>query len=205
MSRVAAFIYAYGYPGIFSLLMLGIVGLPVPDEWMLIFAGYLVYKGHFQFLPAFATAALGSICGISVSYALGRTLGAMAVRRYGRWFRVTEEKLGRVQAWFDRVGHWSLAVGYFVPGIRHLAGFVAGTSKFRFRGFALFAYSGALAWSATFIAVGFVLGKEWAETGRAVHRDVVIGTVSAAVAIMAWLFLSRRPKRSPRRGPPLTG
>jgi membrane protein DedA with SNARE-associated domain len=34
----------YGYWGIFSSLLLGIVGVPIPDEWLLTFAGYLVYK-----------------------------------------------------------------------------------------------------------------------------------------------------------------
>ena len=35
----------YGYLAIFCLLMFGIVGLPVPDETLLTFTGYLVYKG----------------------------------------------------------------------------------------------------------------------------------------------------------------
>jgi membrane protein DedA with SNARE-associated domain len=35
----------YGYVGIFSLLMLGIIGVPVADEALLAFSGYLVFKG----------------------------------------------------------------------------------------------------------------------------------------------------------------
>lgn len=84
MNHIAAFVYAYGYLGVFSLLMLGIVGLPVPDEWLLTFAGYLIYKGHFHIVPALAAAILGSVCGISISYYLGRTLGTSIVRRYGQ-------------------------------------------------------------------------------------------------------------------------
>jgi len=133
VNHIAAFVYAYGYLGVFSLLMLGIVGLPVPDEWLLTFAGYLIYKGHFHIVPALAAAILGSVCGISVSYYLGRTLGISIVRRYGQWFHITEERMSRVHAWFDRTGRWSLLVGYFIPGVRHLAGFVAGTSKLRSR------------------------------------------------------------------------
>ena len=34
----------YGYLGIFFLLIFGIVGLPVPDEWLLVLSGYLVFK-----------------------------------------------------------------------------------------------------------------------------------------------------------------
>ena len=45
MEAVAAWISQYGYIAIFFLLMLGIVGLPVPDEWLLVFSGYLIYDG----------------------------------------------------------------------------------------------------------------------------------------------------------------
>jgi len=195
VNQIAAFIYAYGYPGVFALLMLGIVGLPVPDEWLLIFTGYLVFKGYFHIIPAVATATLGSICGISVSYCLGRTLGSVFVRRYGHWMRVTEGKMKRVNAWFIRTGRWSLLVGYFIPGIRHLAGFIAGTSKLHYRGFAPFAYAGAFAWSATFVAIGYLFGKEWAETGRAVHRGIVIGAVLAAIMVLAFLFVGEKTHR----------
>ena len=123
VSHIAALIYAYGYLGVFSLLMLGIVGLPVPDEWLLSFTGYLIYKGRFHIVPALAAAVLGSICGISVSYWLGHTLGIFFVRRYGHWFHITEGRISGVRAWFERTGRWSLLVVYFIPGIRHLAGF----------------------------------------------------------------------------------
>ena len=63
----------YGYLAIFFLLMLGIVGLPIPDEVLLTFSGYLVFKGQLALAPTMASAFLGSICGVSVSYSIGRT------------------------------------------------------------------------------------------------------------------------------------
>ncbi len=192
----AAFIYSYGYLGVFSLLMLGIVGLPLPDEWLLSFTGYLIYKGHFQPVPALAAAVLGSVCGISVSYWLGRSVGVFSVHRYGHWFHITEERISRVHAWFGRTGRWSLLVGYFIPGVRHLAGFVAGTSKMRFREFALFAYTGAFAWSVSFVTIGYIFGKEWGSTTRTIHRDIVIGAVLAAILVLVSLFIIKKPRSS---------
>jgi membrane protein DedA with SNARE-associated domain len=54
----------YGYGGIFVLLMLGIVGIPIPDESLLAFAGYLVSKGELQLLPTLAVALL-AVCAAS--------------------------------------------------------------------------------------------------------------------------------------------
>ncbi|HKC10930.1 MAG TPA: DedA family protein, partial [Vicinamibacteria bacterium] len=63
----------YGYVAIFSLLVLGIIGLPIPDETLLLFVGYLIYKGQLRAIPSLASAFLGSLCGITLSYAVGRT------------------------------------------------------------------------------------------------------------------------------------
>ena len=60
----------YGYIGIFSLLALGIIGTPIPDEGVLAFAGYLVYEGKMQLFSVLAAAFLGSACGITLSYGL---------------------------------------------------------------------------------------------------------------------------------------
>src|SRR5215469_12678002 len=88
----------HGYIGLFSLLVLGIVGLPVPDEWLLTLCGYFVFKGIFQFLPTVTSAFLGSTCGITVSYSLGRTLGPCLLLKYGRIFRITQREIDVVHA-----------------------------------------------------------------------------------------------------------
>jgi hypothetical protein len=42
----------HGYAAIFLLLMLGIVGLPLPDEALLMFVGYLTLKGELAWGPS---------------------------------------------------------------------------------------------------------------------------------------------------------
>ena len=125
----------HGYAGIFSLLVFGIVGLPVPDEWLLTFSGYLVFKHTLRFLPTFGAAFLGSACGITVSYSLGRIFDTLSLYKYGWLFHLTPERLARVHSWFERRGRWTLLVGYFIPGVRHLTGYVAGVSRVELREF----------------------------------------------------------------------
>ena len=136
MDTILAWLSHYGYAGLFGLLVFGFVGLPVPDETLLIFSGYLISKGRlhpgFTFLAGFA----GSVCGISLSYTIGRTLGHGFVRRYGRYVRITQVRIERVHGWFLRTGEWLLTIGYFIPGVRHLAAFVAGMSNLEYPRFA---------------------------------------------------------------------
>src|SRR4051794_30704423 len=101
----------YGYFGIFFLLIFGIVGLPIPDEWLLVFSGYLAFKEVLAPVPTLAVAALGSAGGLTVSYMLGRSSSDFVVRRYGRWLSIDEEKILRAQHWFHNLGRWVLVVG----------------------------------------------------------------------------------------------
>jgi membrane protein DedA with SNARE-associated domain len=151
----------YGYLGVFSSLMLGMFGLPVPDESILTFTGFLVYKNYLHPVPAVLSAFLGSICGITLNYLVGRLVGFPLLKKYGRHIRLTPEKLDQAQQWFERYGKWALFMGYFLPGIRHFTAFTAGTSRLRYWVFAPFAYAGGFLWVGAFITLGYFVGEEW--------------------------------------------
>ncbi len=195
MESIAHWVAQYGYAGIFFLLLLGIVGLPVPDEWLLTFAGYQVFSNNLRLLPTFAFASLGSMCGITISYGLGRSVGLFVIHHYGRLFRITPEELDRVHAWFDRFGTWTLLIGYFIPGVRHLTAVVAGTSKLHPLLFSIFAYSGAMIWAATFIGLGYYFGDRWSQVLKHVQRHLVIFTwiaLALLVICLVWRYCGRR-------------
>ena len=192
MDAGTVWITQYGYGAIFVLLMLGIVGLPVPDETLLTFAGYLVFKQKLTFLPTLATAFLGSSCGITVSYACGRGLGVYLVRKVGPLLRLKPEHLSQVQTWFARWGKYTLIIGYFVPGVRHVTAFVAGSSKLSLPVFALFAYSGALVWTSSFIGLGYLFGEEWAHLSDTLHRPLIMLAALISLALALYLLLWRR-------------
>lgn len=195
--QIAHWIAAYGYPAIFVLLVFGIVGLPVPDETLLTFTGYLVFKGHLKPVPAFLAALSGSACGITVSYLLGRTFGLALIHRYGKYIHLTEERIRFAHNWFERVGRWGLTFGYFVPGVRHFTAYAAGMSYLPAHEFAAFAYSGAVLWASTFLTLGYVLGDRWEATSAQIHRYVLIGS-GVALALGA-IYLAYRRWRAARR------
>jgi membrane protein DedA with SNARE-associated domain len=177
----------HGYAGIFSLLVFGIVGLPVPDEWLLTFSGYLIFKHTLLFFPTFGAAFLGSACGITLSYMLGRIFDTYVLVKYGRFLHVTPQRLARVHSWFERRGRWTLLVGYFIPGVRHLTGYVAGVSELSFPNFALFAYCGAFCWAAIFITIGYVLGEEANRVMQSLHETTVLVIGLAIVGVLLYV------------------
>ncbi len=192
LETLTYWVTSHGYLGIFSLLMLGLFGFPVPDETLLMFSGYLVSSGKLEFVPTVAAAVLGSICGITLSFVLGHTVGLRLVDRFGRLIHLTPDRVNAVHDWFERFGKWTLVFGYFIPGFRHLTALVAGTSCLEVKSFAAFAYSGALIWSLTFILLGYFFGAEWQRTSAAIHRDVLIA--AAILVVLFLLYLALRPR-----------
>ncbi|HTI39286.1 MAG TPA: DedA family protein [Vicinamibacterales bacterium] len=196
---ILQWIAAYGLGAIFVLLMLGVFGLPVPDETLLTFTGVLIGQGRLGFPSSWAVAASGSMCGITLSYVLGRTGGRAILVHYGSWLHVTHERVTRVERWMEHSGRWALTFGYFVPGVRHLTAIVAGSSELPPSIFALAAYPGAALWSLTFITLGWYVGDRWEEVLAIVHRHLVSASVVLAVGIAAYLLIRGVPKRRDRK------
>ncbi len=195
--QVLAWITQYGYLAIFFLLVFGIIGLPIPDETLLTFSGYLVYKGHLALPLAFGTALAGSITGITISFYLGRVLGMKVIHKYGKYLRITEEHFNKAHGWFERVGHWALTVGYFIPGVRHLTAYAAGISELEPKHFAMYAYSGAVLWVSTFIGLGYFLGERWEAVQANIHHyllELSLATVVLAIGYFVWWKWIRRRK-----------
>jgi membrane protein DedA with SNARE-associated domain len=200
-----AWITHYGYVAVFLLLVLGIVWLPVPDEALLTFVGYLSFKGELDLVASLLTAFLGTACGITVSYELGRLFGVRVFMRLGGAFHVPAARIVEVQASVRQWGPYGLPIAYFLPGVRHVAAVAMGASQLSLSRFWPFAYPGALLWSATFIGIGYGLGAEWNRLGPAVHRTVVITAmiVTLIVAILLRVLWRRRggtfvmPRTSP--------
>jgi len=195
MESVFEWVAQYGYIAIFLSMVLGIVGLPIPDETLMVFSGYLISTGRLNPVGAFLSALAGSWCGITVSYWLGRTWGVSVIHRFGKHFHLTPDRFEQVHAWFHRTGHWALFIGYYIAGVRHFTAIVAGTSKLEFRIFAVYAWSGGAVWVTTFLTLGYFLGENWREIAEVVHRDALYASVALiALALLYWWW-KRRPAR----------
>lgn len=193
----------YGYLGIFFFLVLGIVGLPLPDEIMMTFIGYLASIGQLNIVFTFLSALIGSMCGITISYYLGRRLGLPFLKRYGSKIFITRRRLRMTQFLFRKYGNWVLFFGYFIPGVRHVTAYLAGISHMSLTQFASYAYVGALTWCTTFIGLGYLLGAQWENAFRVMHRYGAVAlwilVPTAILLIVRFLYLQHNRYNSLRK------
>jgi membrane protein DedA with SNARE-associated domain len=84
MPDINQLITNWGYAGIFVVVILGSIGLPVPEETVLAVAGYLVWSDRVQLLPVLIVGLISAVAGDTFGYWLGRRYGRAAVERYAR-------------------------------------------------------------------------------------------------------------------------
>jgi membrane protein DedA with SNARE-associated domain len=192
MHHVDQFLATYGYFAVFGLLMLGIVGPLIPDETILVLAGIAIHNGQMHPLLTFVVATAGSMCGITLSYTLGRTGVVYAVHHIPVLERHVGKYLPQAHKWFERFGKWSLFIGYFIAGIRHFTALVAGTSELPLHEFALYAYPGAAVWAACFLTIGYYLGEGWESKAHDFDQIILIAIVLLVIAAIIWWRLKKR-------------
>lgn len=186
----------YGYISIFVILGIGIIGLPVPDEVLLAYLGFLTSSGHMQFTLVFLFAFLGALCGISLSYLLGARLGEPFLRKYGSKLLIKEKTIGRANNLFHKYGTGVLLVCYFIPGVRHVAAYIAGVSDYPYRRFAKIAYFGAFLWVSVFLIIGNRLGSKWDAVEAHLRSYGFLVLAAAAIAALGIYLYKKRTEQA---------
>ncbi|MGE7185451.1 DedA family protein [Peribacillus sp. NPDC006672] len=185
----------YGYFGIIFALIGGIVGLPIPDEVLLTYIGYAVYQSKLSYLLSIVSAFVGATGGITLSYFIGNKFGVPLLEKFGPKIHITEQKINTTKKLFKKFGPYFLFFGYFIPGVRHLTAYIAAVNRFPFRKFVIYAYTGALIWSFSFITLGRILGENWTNVELYLSKYRIYLITSLLVLLIFIYFFWKRRNR----------
>ncbi|MDR3289036.1 MAG: DedA family protein [Peptococcaceae bacterium] len=180
------FISEYQYGGLYLLLSLGMVGIPVPDEVIMTLCGYQTISGQMAFAKTLFVAALGSWTGMNISYWIGRSLGIAFLRKISPYIHLNEKRLQRLEHWFQQYGEKLILIGYYFPGFRHATAYFSGISKVSYPRYLIFSGIGAFIWAATFISIGNVFGLRARRMIEALHGYLIIGGIAAFILVVGF-------------------
>lgn len=187
------YISDYGPLSLLILLAIGFVGIPLPEQTLLTFTGFLVAQGSINYFIAVLSASAGMILGITISFFIGHYLGIPFLENYGYLLGLNKHRLTKAENWYNKYGKLILTFGFFIPGLRHFISYFAGISKWSYATFALYAIPGALLWTTFFISIGAILGENWQEFLNMLDKYLWIPVI-LIVVIAAAIRLYRRRK-----------
>jgi membrane protein DedA with SNARE-associated domain len=189
----------WGYWAIFFTVILGNMGIPVPEEAVLLLAGYLVWAGKLRLPAVLLIGILSAVTGDNIGYWIGRRFGPRVIARYRRWLFVTQEKFDAAQRLVVRYGPWGVFGARFLPGLRFLAGPLAGSVELPFGPFFTANLLGAAVYVPLAVGLGFAAGYGFGQYVEKVQRFVgevervvLIAAAAGAVAAVLWRVLRTR-------------
>jgi membrane protein DedA with SNARE-associated domain len=187
---VLTLVHTYGYAGLFLVMILGNVAVPVGTEIVVPVAGAAAGTGHLSsWILAGAVATLGEIVGGILMYAIGYYVGEPVIERFGRR---AQHELERVHDFYGRYGTKTVLICRFIPMIRGISSLPAGISRMPQRYFLPYHTLGSAIFCFGLAFAGFTLGRHLDAIFPIVRKSTVLIVAAIVVAIVVAVLRRRR-------------
>ncbi|MHA6718722.1 DedA family protein [Sphingomonas sp. RS6] len=188
---------AWGYWGIFLLMVLENVIPPVPSEAVMGVAGIGAARGQFNLVALVLVGTAGCIVGNLFWWEIGRRMGYERLKpfiaRWGRWLTVEWADVERLKAYFDRWGGPTVFLFRFMPFGRTIISLPAGLMHMPFWRFVAYTAAGSAIWNAILIGVGYALGTTFDEIERWA-TPAIIGVLVLMLIGYVWRVFTWKPR-----------
>jgi len=192
MGTLRTIIAHWGYLAIFAFVVLGNLGVPIPENSVLWIAGYFVWKGRLSLPVVLLVGIVAAVAGDNLGYWIGRRYGQPAVEQHGRRLYLTPERLATMRRFVHRYGAVGVFIARFVIGLRFMAGPLAGSMGLAPLAFLFANVLGALVYVPVTVGEGYAVGYGYR---RYIRRfmfgaDTLETILLAGAVLLALLFLA---------------
>ena len=184
------------YFGVFFLMAIESSFIPFPSEIVVPPAGYLASSGKLNIWLVIFSAVLGSLAGALFNYflalKLGRPLFFRLIRRWGKWFFLSEKHLIKADVFWQKHGHISTFTGRLIPGIRQLISIPAGFSRLSLKVFIFYTSLGSFLWCSFLAFCGYFFGKEKEFLKQVISQGSIVFILLALIFLVGYFAVKRK-------------
>jgi membrane protein DedA with SNARE-associated domain len=200
LAHLAPLLDHYGYLAVGGFITLEDFGIPVPGETILIAAAVYAGAGRLNIFAVAVIAIVAAVIGDNIGYAIGRFGGRALVLRFGKYVRLTSERLDKAEGFFRRYGGIVVTVARFIEGLRQANGIVAGISRMPWPKFLAFNALGATLWAGTWAAIGYLAGGHITVIYNTITRYSLYLLIALGAAVTTLIIRSVVRRRRRARG-----
>jgi membrane protein DedA with SNARE-associated domain len=195
LNWIVTFVHDFGYVGLFVMTFLESTFTPIPSEVTVVPAGFLIHQGKMHVLPVMLSCIAGTMSGSYFTYWFAQRFGVRFVKRYGKYFFFSADKLVMVQTYFKEHGSISVFTGRLLPGIRHVIGFPAGLAEMKISLFFIYTFLGSTLWTIILLLVGYFIGSNREMLAHYVTY-IKIGMLLAVLLLLPLYIWNHRRKKA---------
>ena len=177
-----------GYPVLMLVVAIEALGVPLPGETAVIFAGLAAANGRLNIVLVIVLAAAAAIIGDNIGFQIGRRGGRALLERPGRFYEERQRVLAIGDPFFAKHGSKAVFLGRWIAGLRVWASWLAGASTMRWRTFMLWNALGGIGWATSVALAAYYGGKgvESAISKIGLYALIVVGALALAVIFYIW-------------------
>ncbi len=203
MIETIPFIEHFPYLGLFILMILGTLGLPFPEDGILLLSGFLTAQDVIRPLPTFLIIYSGLLMTDFLLYSAGRKYGRRLVEHKRFQEILTNERLAKLEEKFKRWGGLVVFFGRHLLGLRAQIFLVAGLMRMSWKKFLIVDGISALLTIALWGGLGYMGGNHVDTLRRNIASIEQIVMLIFAILIGSILVVVYLKKRRNTLGRPL--
>jgi membrane protein DedA with SNARE-associated domain len=192
---MASFLDRHGLLAAFLFLLFEEAGVPVPvpGDFLMLYLGVRAGEGRIPLWQAIAVMELATVTGATFLYMAARIGGRGIVYRYGRFIRLTPERLDRAEQWLNRHGTLAVFLGRLVPGLRIVTAVACGVFEVPPHIFLPAMSLGALLYIVVYTLLGYYFGQPVLDLIDTVHLPFgLLGSLIPLSIIVWWTVRARQ-------------
>jgi membrane protein DedA with SNARE-associated domain len=157
------YVTRYGYLAILILVFLQEIGMPnpFPNELLLIFSGYLSFKGLLYLPFIILTAISADFIGTSLLYFLFYRTGNAILQKKPKWIPISTSMINRLSSKISSGGLFSIYIFRLTPFTRGYTSVITGLIQVKPRVFLPIAFISGLTWASVYVLTGHLIGPFW--------------------------------------------
>jgi membrane protein DedA with SNARE-associated domain len=195
MPDILPFLLSHGIELVVLALVAAGLGVPVPEDIMLLAAGVLVQRGEVSYFGALAACAFGVIVGDTTIFLIARKLGPAALQRRPLKWLITPARHEKIEELFARHGNVIVFMGRHMAGLRAPIFAMAGIHKLKLSQFWLWDGLGLCVSAPIVIGIGYKLAEELPKAQKYLKNFELIVITILSVALIGF-FVWRKLRRS---------
>jgi membrane protein DedA with SNARE-associated domain len=196
---VSSYVEHFTYVGLFLVLVLCGLGLPVPEDLALLTGGFLVHRGITQYPTTLAISFVGVVAGDNSLFFLGRRFGSRLLRYVGFVRPRTLPRIERLRRFMERHGNMAIFYARFLAGARALVYITAGSTGVAPRRFVIYDALGAVISVPIAVSIGYFFGDQIEAAIRFIggfDRLVMVAAAACIIFYGSHLLLRINEKQS---------
>jgi membrane protein DedA with SNARE-associated domain len=178
-----------GYPGLFLICVVSGLGVPLPEDFALIYAGARIASAEYAWTPVLLVTVAGVLVRDLGAWGIGHVFGVRLLQ--WRWTRrfLSASRLDRATAMVEKNPATAILTGRFLIGFRAPVFMVAGATGVGLRTFVVWDVLGLLVAVPGTILLGYIFGAPIADgVFWALQRARLTVVLLTAAALMWFGF-----------------